>query len=509
MDTQVPAALNNTHPQWWKDPGLRKLNLLLAGCMLGSVGFGYDASLINGLLSNSRWFSELGLKGSTMEGIMTAAQSFGAIAALMPAAYLSDLIGRRQTILISNIAIIAAAIGQSFSHTVSAFLGTRLVIGFFEICVLVSTNALVSELSHPRQRAQVTALGNTFFYIGGITAAWTSFGSYFITSSWTWRLPVLMQCCWPVGQNIVVAFMPESPRWYLTQGCHAKAKEIFIKYHANGVLNDELAEIEYRKAEISVEAEEQGASYNWLALFSNIGNIKRSILTIFLGLSSQWVGNGIVSYYLSPILEAVGVGSASQQLAINGGLQIFNWVMAIPGALLAERLGRVRLLLISACGMLIFMVLVTASSAVYEADGNKRAGQAVIAFLFCFFGSYDLGYTPIPPLYVTEIASTHLRAKYISLYWMSTAVALCFNQFVNPIAFDAIHWHYYIVYIGVLCPVIVVLVFHAPETKGRTLEEVAWIFDRGIADSRVRGNGDAGADADPKPEVVVEQREYA
>ncbi|PYI10266.1 hexose transporter [Aspergillus sclerotiicarbonarius CBS 121057] len=509
MEPQAPAALNNTHPQWWKDPGLRNLNLLLAGCMLGSAGFGYDASLINGLIANHRWFSDLGLKGSTMEGVVTAAQSFGAIAALMPAAYFSDLIGRRQTIFVSNLAIIAATVGQSFSHTVPTFLGTRLVIGFFEICVLVSTNSLVSELSHPRQRAQVTALCNTFFYIGGMTAAWTSFRSYFIASSWSWRLPVPMQCCCPVGQNMVVAFMPESPRWYLTKGCHEKAKEIFIKYHANGVLNDELAEFEYREAKISVEAEEQGASYDWLALFSTTGNIKRSILTIFLGLSSQWVGNGIVSYYLSPILETVGIGSASQQLAINGGLQVFNWVMAIPGALLAERLGRVRLLLISACVMLIFMVLVTACSAVYEADGNKRAGQAVIAFLFCFFGAYDLGYTPIPPVYVTEIASTYLRAKYISLYWMSTAVALCFNQFVNPIAFDAIRWHYYLVYIGVMCPVIAVLMSYAPETKGRTLEEVAWTFDRGIADPLVRSSRDAGADAKPKFEVEVERREYA
>lgn len=42
------------------------------------------------------------------------------------------------------------------------------------------------------------------------------------------------------------------------------------------------------------------------------------ILTLFLGLSSQWVGNGNISYYLTPILS-IGTGNFRQQIAINDG----------------------------------------------------------------------------------------------------------------------------------------------------------------------------------------------
>ncbi len=51
-----------------------------------------------------------------------------------------------------------------------------------------------------------------------------------------------------------------------------------------------------------------------------------------LGLSIQWVGNGIISYYFAPVLETVGITSATQQQGINGGLQVYNWFLSIASA---------------------------------------------------------------------------------------------------------------------------------------------------------------------------------
>jgi predicted MFS family arabinose efflux permease len=315
---------------------------------------------------------------------------------------------------------------------------------------------------------------------------------------------------WSIFQTIALVFCPESPRWLIAKNREEEARTTLAKYHANGDASDALVTFEFEEIKSSIEAERHASAYTWLTLFSTAGNIKRSFLIIFLGLSSQWVGNGIVSYYLAPILHNVGITLASQQQGINGGLQIFNWFVAIFGAYLAERVGRKRLLLISAGGMLISMILVTATSAVYHNRGEKSAGRAVIAFLFCFFGSYDIGFTPIPPLYVAEVASTHLRAKYTALYWMCTSVALCFNQYVNSIAFDAISWKYYLVYVGVLCVVIFVLAMYAPETKGRTLEEVGAIFDGGVADNLSRAEGlRIKAAEEEKADVAVQQTEYA
>ena len=63
------------------------------------------------------------------------------------------------------------------------------------------------------------------------------------------------------------------------------------------------------------------------------------------------------------------------------------------------------------------------------------------------------------------------------MFWVSQAVAICFNQFVNPVALDRIAWRYYLVYVGVLVAVINFMFFYVPETKGLSLEQINGIFD--------------------------------
>ena len=56
-------------------------------------------------------------------------------------------------------------------------------------------------------------------------------------------------------------------------------------------------------------------------------------------------------------------------------------------------------------------------------------------------------------------------------------VALFFNQYVNPIALDSIHWRYYIFYCCFLAVEIVVIWFFYVETRYMPLEEVTKVFD--------------------------------
>lgn len=48
---------------------------------------------------------------------------------------------------------------------------------------------------------------------------------------------------------------------------------------------------------------------------------------------------------------------------------------------------------------------------------------------------------------------------------------------VNPIALNSIAWRYYIVYVGILVVICVTVWGFYPETRGRSLEEIAVIFD--------------------------------
>jgi hypothetical protein len=56
--------------------------------------------------------------------------------------------------------------------------------------------------------------------------------------------------------------------------------------------------------------------------------------------------------------------------------------------------------------------------------------------------------------------------------------AIFFNTFVNPIALEAIAWKYYIVFVVVLVTMCFTAYFIYPETRGHSLEQMTFIFDR-------------------------------
>ncbi|KAL6898542.1 general substrate transporter [Trichoderma evansii] len=496
---------NNAHPTWWKDPGLRRLNILLLSSFLGSIANGYDVSLISGLEAIPQWFNDIGgLENANTLGLLIAAYAFGGIICFFPAPWVVDNFGRRWGIILGDVGIIAAVVGQCFCKTAVQFLGTRILLGFFSLFNSIGSTALLSELAHPRQRAVVGALFNTFFFVGAITAAWTSFGTHNLNTSWAWRTPVITQLFWTTVQLVFVLFTPESPRWLVNNQRPDEAKRILTKYHANGYEDDELVKAEFAEICASIGLA-QSTKITWASLFATAGNRKRVFICLGLGLATQWVGNGIISYYFAPVLETVGITNPTQQQGINGGLQIYNWILSIAGALLAERAGRRRLFIVSSCTMLLCMILVLACSAVFANTGSHAAGTAVIVFLFLFLGGYVIGFTPIPILYINEIWPTELRAKGGSVYWFAQTLAVFFNQYVNPIALRQIGWRYYFVYVGVLVAVIGFVYFFVPETKGSSLEEVAGIFDKQYAKAVSRPQVEARIKEEEAEISTVEQ----
>lgn len=57
------------------------------------------------------------------------------------------------------------------------------------------------------------------------------------------------------------------------------------------------------------------------------------------------------------------------------------------------------------------------------------------------------------------------------------------NQYLNPVALAALAWKYYFVYIACLVAFIAIIYFLFPETQGRSLEEIAEVFDGPAAET--------------------------
>jgi len=218
-------------------------------------------------------------------------------------------------------------------------------------------------------------------------------------------------------------------------------------------------------------------------------------MKIIIGIAvfSQWSGNGLVSYYINLVLNGVGITSTKSKAAINGGLQIFNLFVSISSSMLVDRVGRRPLFILSNSGMLIAFGLWTISEALFNTLHKTAAAQATIPLMFIYFLFYDIAYTPMVVAYTLEILPYNIRAKGFAVMNFTVYLTLIFNQFANPVAIEALGWRYYLVYCGFLIVELVFVVSCIVETKGRTLEETAVLFDGEAVQNNLAATGGEAA----------------
>lgn len=362
---------------------------------------------------------------------------------------------------------------------VAMFLVSRILIGFGFIFANACAPMLIGELAHPKERQVVTSLYQSSWYFGSVVAAWITFGTFNIPSNWSWRIPSLLQTIPAIVQMIGVWTLPESPRWLISKGKSEEAKAMLVKYHANGDEDNEFVKLEYIEMKNVIELEMANET-TWKTLVATPGNRRRMMILVCLGLFSQWSGNGLISFYLSKVLNTIGITSARDQNIINGTLQIWNWITAIVSSFLTAYLKRRTQFGISVCGMLICFVLQTTFAGLFAERGNTNAGIGVVPMLFLFYVFFNLAFNALVYAYPVEILPFPIRAKGFAVLMFFGKAANFVNGFVNPIGLKAIGWKYYLVYVGWLCVEVVLTFLLIVETKGPTLEGIAAKFDKDI-----------------------------
>ncbi|KAF8320427.1 hexose transporter [Clavulina sp. PMI_390] len=484
--------------KWWQNKGIRNLNLMLFLPLVSSFANGFDGSMMNGLQSLSSWRAFFNNPAGGRLGLFNAIQNIGSICGIPFAPYSADYLGRKPTIIFGAFVVCIGVALQTASQNFSMFIGARWLIGFGTSFTQLASPLLVTETAYPSQRAALSSLYNSMWFSGAIVAAWSTFGTFHITNNWSWRIPSLLQGLVSVIQIFTLWFIPESPRFLVRKGEDEKALQILAKYHANGDRDDPLIEFEYNEIKEAIRMEEEAKQATSFAqLFNTIGNLRRMRIVIAIAFFSQWSGNGLISYYFNLILNGIGITSTFDQTLINGILQIWNFAIAITSSLVTERFGRRPMFIVSTAGMTLFYMFITVCGGVYQNSltfnpdgtvandpktgkvmaGNTGAAHTYIAMVFLFNAFYAIAYTPLLVSYTVEILPYKIRAKGLAVMNLSVTAALVFNQYTNPIAWAHLNYKYYIVYtVWNFFETIYIYLF-AVETKGRTLEETALLFD--------------------------------
>ncbi|OBT57507.1 hypothetical protein VE04_01608 [Pseudogymnoascus sp. 24MN13] len=463
---------------WIKYPRLVQLNLLLLCAFLGQTATGYDGSMLNGMQALPQWREYFGSPSAGKLGAMVNSVAFGVLISLTFSSQLCEKIGRRYPITIGTSIIIVGSILQTAAVHYGMFILGRFLIGIGGGLVAVAAPQLMMECAYPSHRGKLVSLYMTQWPVGYLIAAWTTYGTFKLQSSWSWRLPSMLQIVPSVIQLILSFFAPESPRWLIYNDRTDEAIDMIAKYHANGDRNSRLVRFEVAEIQIALNQEKEQKAMQWSEFVRTPGNRRRLFILIFVGYMTQWSGNGLTSYYLPKVLNSINITKPETQLLINALIAVFKVGCSIVSALLIDRVGRRGLLLFGTTTMFLVFIMWTVLSALNQEQNfhNKSLASAVVAMIFIF----QLGYQPVGAsaiVYVIESAPFSLRAKTSMIFQLCAYTASVFNNFVNPIAIDAIKWRYYIVYCVILAFEITITFFFLPETKGRGLEEIAEIFD--------------------------------
>ncbi|OWF47020.1 Organic cation transporter protein [Mizuhopecten yessoensis] len=133
---------------------------------------------------------------------------------------LSDYIGRKKTFAITSVVLVASSVSAAFAPEFYSFLMLEFIVGasihgLFMVCCVHGL-----ELVGPSKRIWAGIVIHIFFAIGLVYLA----GVGYLLRHWKWiQLAVAIPCSFYM---LYWWFIPESPRWLISQGRYDEAEEI-------------------------------------------------------------------------------------------------------------------------------------------------------------------------------------------------------------------------------------------------------------------------------------------
>ncbi|KAB2573501.1 Lactose permease [Lasiodiplodia theobromae] len=322
-----------------------------------------------------------------------------------------------------------------------------------------------------------------------------------MSNDWAWRIPSILQAASSVIQLLLCWCIEESPRWLVAKDRIESAHALVTKYHAAGNPEDPIVALEIAEIREALRLETEAAkTTSYLTFFKTAGNRHRFFIILAVGFFSQWSGNGLISYYLTLILDSIGYESEATQTLINALLQIWSLIWGVAFALVVNRFGRRVMFITSTVGILLVYIVWTALEATYEKEtelngqGSPGVAKGVLAMIFLYNFFFSIGWAPLQVTYVVEILPYNLRARGLVLYNLFVALALIFNQYVNPVGVTNSKWKYYVTYDVWLFVELVVVYFLFVETGGKSLEETAALLDGEAITEKLQENAKQAAE---------------
>lgn len=340
------------------NPETNKSYTILISLIVALGGFllGFDSAVISGAVKGITLYFEM---SDAMIGFAVGCVIFGAMAGNLLAGWLSDKLGRKNSLIIIAALFTVSATWSAFATGYTEFIIARIIGGIGIGGAILIAPIYIAEIAPPKLRGSLVSF-NQLNIVIGISAAY--FSNYFLinfgSDSWRWMLGVEAI---PAFIYFIALFtVPKSPRWLIIKLNDTIAAKRILEKIGGG-----------QYADLTIKEIERG-----LGKKESKGTVKdifnpryATIMIIALGIAffQQITGINAIFYYAPTIFEQAGgsVDSSFLQAIVVG---LTNLVFTLIAIWLIDKLGRKPLLLIGT--ILMTFALFLATFAFFNASYN-------------------------------------------------------------------------------------------------------------------------------------------
>ncbi|MCX6631513.1 MAG: MFS transporter [Candidatus Solibacter sp.] len=257
--------------------------------------------------------------------------------------------------------------------------------------------------------------------------------------------------------------VPESPRWLVKMGRRDQARRTLARIGGEAYSDAGLRDIEASLAHAD------GEQPRWSEVFAPAYR-KVVWIGVILGVLQQWSGINVIFNYAEEIYRNAGysVNNILFNIVITGTI---NLVFTFVAMATVDRLGRRPLMLLGFAGTGLIHILLGFA---YFA-GLK--GVFVLGLTLAAIGCYAMSLAPVTWVLIAEIFPNRIRGTAVSVAVSALWIACFILTFTFPPLNRALgaagtFW----VYGGICLAGFVFLFLRVPETKNKTLEQIATEF---------------------------------